>query len=368
MALEWLSTSDRAWVTRNRDLLEAIWDQFDANGEWPDPTEIKRQLRASHPNRQINAALGEMPGALKWEEFVPRQLGLTIFGIGCCAKAELFLPQYLAVAQFALQRFDLPDLPNRLKRDEVVTELGLDEQAAERLSVFLMRDAPFLGSGSSGVDDWNREIDPRAEEFEGIEDPHSLLTFLAVQRSIAATPALPPAAPNPPVRVEAPQKNPKPEESQALLLIPSGLATIGSFIYSIASSPSILGFGIAGGFLGLTIALFSRRSALYIAIAIAAGLILGAVAGALSSPNENQDSYRYFVASTGDATIIIGRIEPRPKAPMQRETVLGPGDPVSVRCLLSENDEEWAKLVNGSFIPAAFLTVEVGGKNAPSCS
>jgi hypothetical protein len=375
MALEWLALPDREWVSRNRDLLEAVWDHFEATGEWPDPVEIMRHLRAADPNRRVNSALAEMPQALKREEFAPRRLELTIFGIGCCAEAEPFLRQYLTVAQLALSRFDLPHLPNRLTRAEVTAELGMDERKADRLSTLLMRDAPFLGGGSSGIADWDREIDPRAEEFQGIDDPHALLTFLAIQRRISAAPLQipppplpPPALPEPAIPSPGASESENPQTQLSWLNAGAAIAAIGAFVFVIASSPSPIGLAVFGASALLWLALQYRPQSRFLLVAaVGVGLAAGGVAGSLLAADDNHGPYRYFVASTGKTAVLVARIEPRPQAPMQRETILAQGDSVSVLCLRSENHEAWAKLKNGSFVPADFLTPEVGGKAASPC-
>jgi hypothetical protein len=264
MTLEWLSTRDRKWVAQNGDLLNAVWAHFAATGEWPDPVEILRGLRAANPNRRVNAALAEMPKVLGQREYAPPRLVLSVFGLGCCPNANPLLCQYVAVAQLALRRFDLPSLPNRLTRADVMAELGPSEVEADRLSEVLMRDAPFLGSGTSGIDNWDREIDPRAEDFEGIDNPESLLIFLAVQRRIAEEldaqpePQASPPEPAPDDVSALPQS--QREDPRTLLAILAGLATIGSFVVNIVNSPSVPGLVVFTAFLGLTVILLLRRS------------------------------------------------------------------------------------------------------------
>jgi len=269
MMLEWLSARDREWVASNGDLLNAVWAHFAATGEWPDPVAILRGLRAANPNRRVNAALAEMPRVLGQREYGPPRLVLSIFGLGCCPNANPLLCQYVAVAQLALRRFDLPSLPNRLTRADVMAELGTSEVEADRLSEVLMRDAPFLGSGASGIDDWDREIDPRAEDFEGIDDPDSLLSFLAAQRRIAVEPEAPPVPP--PEPQASPPPGPPPDDETAPppsdredprmpLAILAGLATIGSFVVNIVQSPSAPGLAVFAVFLGLTVILLLRST------------------------------------------------------------------------------------------------------------
>jgi hypothetical protein len=365
-AREWLSAHDRDWVTGNNDLLNATWAHFEATGQWQDPVEVLRNLRAANPSRRVAAALDEMPKALGQREYAPPRLVLSIFGLGCCPKAQTILSQYLAVSQLALRRFDLPGLPNRLTRADVVAELGLNEIEADRLSELLMRDAPFLGSGDANIDSWDRTIDPRVEDFEGIEHPDALLALLSSQRRIAEEPEV--HLPDPPASADPPPPKTTSTDPQVLLTVLAALATVGTSVVNLSQSPSVLSLTVLGVFLGLTAGLALRR---FWRHALLVGILLGALAGAAAGfflfPDQSDGPYRYFVASTGKEDALVGLIEPRRGAAMQRDTVLGRGDPVSVHCLLSEEDEEWAKLENGSFVPAEALTVEVGGATAPRC-
>lgn len=386
MALEWLAPSDRDWVTRNQYLLEAIWARFEIDGKWPDPVDVLRELRSADRSRRVNAALAEMPTTFAQRDYAPPRLVLSIFGLACCNGAQLLLYQYLDVSRLALQQFDSPSLPNQLSRTDVVAELDLDQAEADRLSDLLMRDAPFLASGSSGLGDWDREIDPRVEEFDGIEDTESLIEFLAGQRRIATgrDPATGPVIPNPPLpnpEAVAPQPGSSADSSasgqavsdpRASVLfwaaLASALATVASGVVAVVRSPSVLGLSILGGLAGLTAGLFWMRSRRYlVALAVIVGAGLGLVVGVSFVSHPPGGPYRYFVSSTGGHDAIVGVIEPHPGAALATETVLGLGGSVVVKCLRREEGKTWAQLPNGSFVPAGLLRAEVGGQPAPKC-
>lgn len=325
MTLDWLSPQDRDWVSRNRYFLDAVWRRFWESGNWPDPVDVLRELRAADPNRRVNAALAEMPAALGRREHAPSQLILSIFGIACCSEAQVLLRQYLDVSRLALRRFDSPELPNRLTRADVVAELHLDETVADRLALI-----SFLASQRRIAVEGHWEIKTPAATDGKTGDFHTSVSFWAT--------------------------------------VLSALATVSTFVLTVLRPPSFLGFAILGGLIGLTVGLLWRRSqrALVI-VAVFIGAGLGVAAGVLFVQPPNHGPYRYFVASTGGAAVIIGSIEPRRGAAQARETVLGLGDSTPVNCLRREGGELWAQLPNGSFVPADLLTVEVGGHPAPSC-
>jgi hypothetical protein len=386
MVPAWLSPQDRDWLQRHGYFLDAVWAQFARSGSWPDPIEIQRELRAADPSRRVTTALDQMPPALATRDYAPPRLMLSIFGLGCCEEARGLLGHYLEVARLALRRFDSPKLPNRLTRADIVEELGLGEVEADRLSRVLMRDAPFLGSGQSTIESWDREIDPRVEEFEDIETTEGLLAFLAAQRRVgvqrdlasgpvplSAAPLQYEALPQHQIRTRPPpaRAGDAPTDMQTGLAtwapVVSALAAVLTLLFSVFPSPSIPGLALLGLFIGLTLALVGPQHRPRLAIAgVAILVVTGAGIGALLEQQPNTP-HNYFVISTGRTDALIPRVEPRPGAVMAREQVLGTGDRVKVICLVQEEGIEWAKLVEGSFVRAALLSPEVGSAVAPSC-
>jgi hypothetical protein len=384
MSLEWLSPQDRDWVTRHRYFIEAVWERFDESGTWPDPVAVQRELRAADPSRRVNAALAEMPASLARREYVPAQLILSVFGLACCAGARPLLRQYLEVARLALRRFDSPELPNRLTRAEVVAALGLSDAEADRLSQVLMSDAPFLGGGNPTVANWDLEVDPRAEEFDGIESTDALIDFLSRQRRIAVErePTILPAHHVRPVNIQAgtsqsPAATSPADPSSTDLrtrvtfwaTVSSTLIAVATFVITVVRPPPAVWVSLVAALLILVVGLaWMQLRRHFPIVAVVAGLVLFGAAGVLLIPRSNEDGpYRYFVASTGSTAVIVGRIEPRRGAAPAPDTVLGLGDSTTVSCLRRERGEIWAQLPDGSFVPAGLLSAEVGGQIAPSC-
>jgi hypothetical protein len=382
----WLSSRDRDWLQHHGYFLDAVWVQFARSGGWPEPVEVLRELRATDPSRRVTTALDQMPPVLARRDYAPPQVVLSIFGLGCCEGAKDLMGQYLEVGRLALRRFDSPQLPNRLTRADVVKELGLDEVEANRLSQIVMNDAPFLCGGEASIESWDREIDPRVEEFEDIQTVEGLLAFLAAQRrvdpqrNLASGPALlssPPlqfgAAPHHQVHTGPPptRADNTPTEIQARLTVwpsvVSALAAVLTLLISVFPSPSILGLALVGLFVGLSVALIGLQHRPVLAIASIATLIVaGAAIGALLEQQPDNPHY-YFVISTGRTDAMVPRVEPRSGAVMVRDQVLGTGSRIKVICLIREEGTEWAKLVEGSFVRSAFLSLEVGSDAASSC-
>jgi hypothetical protein len=263
--VSWLPLQAQEWVDLHGYLLDGVWARFEKDNDWPDPVEVQRELRCVDPNRRVTQALDRMPSFFARREYSPPSLALTIFGLGCCENARPLLEQYLAIAKIALRRFDSPDLPNRLRRADVVAELDLSPAEADRLSIVLMQYAPFLGSGESSINGWDREVHPRAEEFEGIENVDELLDFEARKQRLAESergivlPAVPLASP------PADSSHPSNTDNENLALaanVISAAAAVITVILLVASAPSVPTFAAVGLFGGLAAALLFLRKRL----------------------------------------------------------------------------------------------------------
>lgn len=376
--LNWLPDLEREWVEQNMYFLDGIWERLVKDGDWPDPTELQRQLRAEDKSRRVAQALGSAPRSLVVKEYSPPSARLTVFGLGCVEAAREILEQYLTVARLALERFDSPTLPNRLSRSDVIAELHLDPSEAQLLSRLLMMDAPFLGGGLSSVDDWDRKIDPRAEEFEGLNDVDDFLEFLSRQRGLKGEPqfvAL--LADSAPAQGEAPEPSPmdqgqggKDEAHTSLMpaaAVVSALAAVATVLLPIFSSPSIANLAVLGLFVGLTLALLLQMHPVAAAGTVLLLVLIGGVCGAALESTPPAGPHGYFVATTDEADVVSAVIEPRAGAPLVRSDVFVAGSKVEVRCILRRGEATWAELADGAFLPASVLRPEVGGGTASSC-
>jgi len=265
--VSWLPPQAQEWVDLYGYFLDGVWARFEADGEWPDPVEVQRELRSADRSRRVTQALDRMPPFFARREYAPPRLALTIFGLGCCDGARPLLEQYLAVAKLALERFDSPTLPNRLRREDVVAELDLSPDEADRLSVVLSQYAPFLGSGEISIEKWDREVDPQAEEFEGIEGVDDLLEILArKQRVEDFLPLLPPPPVPAPSHVSSsvPTGGASPYEKLMLgAALISAIAAMVSLGLTLASSLSPVALSFVGLFTCLTVALLILRRPLW---------------------------------------------------------------------------------------------------------
>ena len=195
---DWLPDFERAWAHEHQDVLNEIYGAFTASGEWPDPVQLQRQLRARGSDLDLLAAVQDMPRLLGWRETSPAQVKLSLFGIGCCPAARWLLARLVDAVDLALSRFDDADSPNRLTRAEVDEQLQLDKVAADRLSALILHDSFMLGGGDAGQEAWDQTIHENVLRLGGSGTPDELLRRLAKLRAVGPAPKHMDAATSPP--------------------------------------------------------------------------------------------------------------------------------------------------------------------------
>jgi hypothetical protein len=200
----WLPPEIAAWVRGNGELLDEIYAAFERDGAWPAPGALQRELLAQGRRLRVVSGAEAMPSSLGARSHSPDEVRLFLFGLACVDAARPLLEQYAATLALAQSRYARPDEPARLTRADVAAHLQLDDGAMDRLSVVLLADHPFLGSGQSNLDSWDYEIDDRIVDLGDVNGLEELLALLAEQRQLGralphfGTPLLP-ASQVPPV-------------------------------------------------------------------------------------------------------------------------------------------------------------------------
>jgi hypothetical protein len=180
---DWLPEDLRDWVTKHRTALDAVFDAFTRDAQWPDPVLLQRQQRAADGHPAIARVLAEMPRQLGWREYAPPRARLSLFGVACCHGSAPLLSAYFQLLQLALQRHSEPAAANRLQRSDVDALAG-GPIRARVLSRMVLDDCPFLGGGLSDVDGWDREIDERVVDYEQAASADEFLAVLAERRGL----------------------------------------------------------------------------------------------------------------------------------------------------------------------------------------
>ena len=191
----WLPGDVARWAHAHGEGLDAIYSFFDRFGEWPNPVELQRQLRAAGKRIPLARLANEMPAELGRRTYAPDEVVLSLFGIASCAGSKELLDNYFGALRLAVDRHDQPKRANRLGREDVVAALSLNEHEADRLSKVLLADCPFLAGGESDLRSWDREIDERVVEYDDVSSIDEFLIRVSRQRWPTRFTSAPPVAP-----------------------------------------------------------------------------------------------------------------------------------------------------------------------------
>jgi hypothetical protein len=229
---QWLSAHAAAWAASHAYVLREVFLEFERTGEWPDPVQLERQLRASGKKIRLVGSLATMPPEIGWREHHEPRVVLTLFGLGCVREARPLLQAYLNTLQLALARYDNPPAPNRLSRADVVDLLDLSERDADRLSSLLVASGnPFLAGGTIGVQTWDLGIDERIVDFENVATVDDLLETLAKRQGLVH-----PAAQTLSVATQAPSAG----HAEVGVAAPSGKPDEGGLGAPILGGPAVV--------------------------------------------------------------------------------------------------------------------------------
>jgi hypothetical protein len=167
------------WAEDNRYVLDLIAERFAAYGTWPRVAELQRQLAISmDPPPALSALLYEMPKPLG---FIDREkVVLTLFGLYESEAGRKLVDAFAACVRLAVERYRASDMEPTLRREDLTTELGLDEHTTAALSEVILREAPFRGDGSGFErDEWQRAITEDIVRYWDVRTADDFLTIRA---------------------------------------------------------------------------------------------------------------------------------------------------------------------------------------------
>lgn len=172
------------WASENRDLLERIVDALVESGEWPSLKKLTRQLAREHQPVALDAVIGQMPKPLGFLDGGPdRRIILTLFGLRATSSGHKLLAGFSAALRLAKERYTSED-----DGDPILTRADIEgfnsKPVADAISEILLREAPFLGSGSGlASEGWNREVTADVVRYFDAADAESFLRIRATELS-----------------------------------------------------------------------------------------------------------------------------------------------------------------------------------------
>jgi hypothetical protein len=146
------------WAEEHADVLDLVVSELLREGTWPTTTDLTRRLAREDRPLPLERLLSSMPKSLGFVENHPGRIVLLLFGLRLTADGVSLVRGFFSMLERAIALYKGPDNPPILTRDDVRRVAG-DEPYLRALSDIIVREAPFLGSGSGGPDDeWSREV------------------------------------------------------------------------------------------------------------------------------------------------------------------------------------------------------------------
>lgn len=181
-ALDFLPPEVLAWADNHRELLEVVVEDILRGGEWPTASKLSRQFAREGRAVPVTTILSSMPRAIGFVENHPGRIVLLVFGVRLTRAGQELLAGFLEVLQIAIERYCGIEPEAVVRRSDLAEGGGRDNRYVRALSEILLREAPFLGSGSGGPDDdWSREITDDVVRYWDARSPDDYLRIRAVE-------------------------------------------------------------------------------------------------------------------------------------------------------------------------------------------
>lgn len=156
---DYLPKDARVWAREHRELLEMIVEELLQTGAWPSVKALTRKLARGNQPVALSRVLGRMPKPLGFADHYPDRVVLLVFGLRMTHAGHKLLAGLLATLRLAAERYAGEEEQPSITRDDAARGTVLEDPYVRALSEILLREAPFLGSGSGGPEEhWSREI------------------------------------------------------------------------------------------------------------------------------------------------------------------------------------------------------------------
>lgn len=182
----WEQNIDRPleWGEEHLWFLEAAYDYFEMWGDWPSTQSLEEALAPTAPARALDVAqlAIDIPSALAIKP--ARQIQLSVLAMSLIPAAQPLLALLMSAMQEARQLYPGPQgQPAVLTGDLIKAKLRLDDETYHRLSVVLLDQGWFLGSGGGDPDGaWDREVPASILRLNGVTTVEGYVQALAIHR------------------------------------------------------------------------------------------------------------------------------------------------------------------------------------------
>lgn len=173
---DYLPEESVAWAAEHSELMELIVQELLRTGTWPMTTTLSRDLARQGRPAPLSGVAREMPKPLGFLQNQDGRIVLLLFGLRLTAAGQVLLDGYFELLATARERYGGEEEAPSITRADVTGE----HPAA--LSEIVLREAPFLGSGTGGPEDeWRREVTEAIARYWDAQSPEDYLRLRAAE-------------------------------------------------------------------------------------------------------------------------------------------------------------------------------------------
>jgi len=158
------------WAKANADVLGMLWERFETTGEWPQASELQRELFRAGRRFSAMEFGREMPGTLGHLDVSNGTIILTPRALLYAPAARPVLDRIAQLVRILVDRYATEGVPPEITSEEFEDLLGVDDRQTRQLAMLLMHDRFLFRAAGGRVEDNTQKF--AADENSVIELPH----------------------------------------------------------------------------------------------------------------------------------------------------------------------------------------------------
>ncbi|MGC8635397.1 MAG: abortive infection family protein [Candidatus Limnocylindrales bacterium] len=163
-------------TAEQRKLLQAVFDRFHANGEWPLVDTLQYELEVGDVDLDVVRVGEHLDPALGLVHVgYQGRASLTIHGVALCSGADGDLEDATRTMRYAYARYRAAGPNAQLTNDDLVRDLGMDPLRTRRTYELIHWLPGIGGGGGDGAGSWYRQITADIRRFKNVRTREDLL-------------------------------------------------------------------------------------------------------------------------------------------------------------------------------------------------
>jgi uncharacterized protein (TIGR02391 family) len=152
------------------------YSHFTATAEWPQASELQRQLVREGDSFDLISALEALPNDIGWRvRDAEGRVRLTVRGVARCPGSAADIDNFLGFVRLCFDRYLGTDPEPTITSDEVRAELRIDLAAYRRLHQLIELEGALYGGGGGNNDNFKWVISDRIRHFRDVKTIHQYL-------------------------------------------------------------------------------------------------------------------------------------------------------------------------------------------------